>query len=419
MGAGTSHANGELIMSQETCAQMCSYPDGMHERRRKRRLEKYSAFAMSRYCIVEKDEAWAKVQESIGDGRENGSEKRAIGAMLGLAVGDALGAPVEFQPVKYEGYGVRGMGHEGSNKFCLKAGQWTDDTSMSLCLADSLLTHPEFSPRDLRLRFQNWWQFGYNNAFGYDEPPRSSVGLGGNISQSFTEFVTEDTEFTTAGDRFTSGNGSLMRLAPSALRHWNNAEKAMETAYKQSKTTHQGDEAAECSRLLAFVLCQLISDDGPDKMRKERILGELKENFKSEIYSVNVLADADKEKKHPDNRDFNLADRNWQWKMHRYHYAPGRAKEMPGYVGSYCMDALAMAFHCVWHSTNFEEAVLKAVDIGGDADTVGAITAQIAGALYGVDNIPKHWIEAVQQWDNGGSIAYRAKLLFDLAQKNL
>src|SRR5690606_20471685 len=95
-------------------------------------------------------------------------EDRAIGCMLGMAVGDALGAPVEFHPVQYDKKFVKDMGHKVQGSFALQPGQWTDDASMGLCLADSLLVHQDFNPADLKLRFVNWWFFGYNNAFRFD-----------------------------------------------------------------------------------------------------------------------------------------------------------------------------------------------------------------------------------------------------------
>ena len=122
------------------------------------------------------------------------AEDRAVGAMLGMAVGDALGAPVEFQPVQYARLDVvTGMGAPGSVQggFGLRPGQYTDDTSMGLCLADSLLSrNGVLDNYDLMLRFVSWWFFGYNNAFAEDpDGARPSVGLGGLIKQSFIRFL--------------------------------------------------------------------------------------------------------------------------------------------------------------------------------------------------------------------------------------
>jgi len=81
-----------------------------------------------------------------------------------------------------------------------------------------------------------------------------------------------------------------------------------------------------------------------------------------------------------------LKDRNWDWREKSHTYSPCRNKQQPGYIGSYCMDALSMALHTVMFSDSFKEVVNKNADMGGDCDTVGSIAGQIAGALYGVDN---------------------------------
>lgn len=80
-----------------------------------------------------------------------------------------------------------------------------------------------------------------------------------------------------------------------------------------------------------------------------------------------------------------LEDRNWNWRDAKHTYSPTRLKQQPGYIGSYCMDALAMALHTVWFTNSFKEVAIMNADLGGDCDTVGSIAGQIAGAIYGVD----------------------------------
>ena len=105
-------------------------------------------------------------------------------------------------------------------------------------------------------------------------------------------------------------------------------------------------------------------------------------------------------------------DRDWRWRTPGYTYSPSRAAAQPGYVGSYAMDALAMALHCVHATSTYRDAVLLAANMRGDADTVAAVTGQLAGALYGLSAIPAAWVAAVERWDGGGSIADRAHCLF-------
>lgn len=339
---------------------------------------------------------------------------RGMGAVLGLVCGDSLGAPLEFSAVRYGSDEVRRMGQpdvwtkRGYNRFRLRAGQWTDDASMSLCMADSLLTLRAFDPKDMRLRFLLWWRLGYNNAFGNDvERAESygcnSVGLGGNISESFDEFASRRTDYTTAGDLSTSGNGSIMRLAPVPVFFAPDVDAAMRFSYLSSKTTHQGDEAAECCRLLAALICAAIAAPAERGVGDHRAtMDAALAAFSSPLYSVQCLASSQQEQRHKDNaRVVNLGDRDWNWKNDEFRYSSTRAREQPGYIGSYCMDGLSMALHCVWSTNTFEAALLKAANMRGDADTVAAITGQIAGALYGYDQIPEDWLRFVQRWDNG------------------
>ncbi|CAE8721438.1 unnamed protein product, partial [Polarella glacialis] len=140
----------------------------------------------------------------------------AIACLIGLAIGDSVGAPLEFVPVNpglpdLEGgfysnadrpHLLPGL-HGGSlkyqrefNKFHLKPGQWTDDSSMALCLADSLLVHGVYHGGDARVRWHMWWNHGYCNAFGHDtdRPAQTSVGLGGNVAKAM-----DDVEYVAQG----------------------------------------------------------------------------------------------------------------------------------------------------------------------------------------------------------------------------
>mmetsp|Transcript_84615 Transcript_84615/g.248120 ORF Transcript_84615/g.248120 Transcript_84615/m.248120 type:complete len:265 (-) Transcript_84615:17-811(-) len=106
------------------------------------------------------------------------------------------------------------------------------------------------------------------------------------------------------------------------------------------------------------------------------------------------------------------ADRNWNWKDPNFRYSPGRAASNPDYIGSYCMDNLAMALHCVWSTSTFSECLLKVVNMCGDSDTVAAVAGQIAGAIYGVSAVPAIWRELLERWD-GGDVAFKAWLLYN------
>eukprot|EP01121_Diplochlamys_sp_Union-15-3_P020451 TRINITY_DN798_c0_g1_i1.p1 TRINITY_DN798_c0_g1~~TRINITY_DN798_c0_g1_i1.p1 ORF type:complete len:204 (+),score=45.76 TRINITY_DN798_c0_g1_i1:224-835(+) len=198
-----------------------------------------------------------------------------------------------------------------------------------------------------------------------------------------------------------------MRGCPVAIYYHNDIKAAEDAAYKQSKTTHQGEEAAECARLLAHCIVKGIHGDGTKKF-----LDDLPNSFKSPLYSVTCLAAAVCEEPHKENEKLKLEDRRWNWKDPNFRFSENRARSQPGYVGSYAMDAMAMALHCVYTTNSLTEAMLKCANVRGDADSHCAVSGQIAGAIYGASQIPKKWIELVQQWDDNGNIALRAYKLY-------
>merc|ERR1712137_460442 len=100
-------------------------------------------------------------------------------------------------------------------------------------------------------------------------------------------------------------------------------------------------------------------------------------------------------------------ERHWDWKNASFRYAPGRASENAEYIGSYCMDNLSMALHCVWTTGSFSDCLLKVVNMGGDSDTVAAVAGQIAGAIYGASAVTSRWRDLLEQWDHG-EIAFKA-----------
>merc|ERR1719162_2689928 len=175
---------------------------------------------------------------------------------------------------------------EGYNSFSLQPGQWTDDAAMALCITDSLICCGNYDGIDLRQRFHLWNRYGYSNAFGRDSSrhSRGSVGLGGNISMSMDEWQQQDerTPGTREGNKFTSGNGSIMRNGPVPVWFRDDVNAAMAAAYQQSKTTHHGDEAAELCRLLTFVCVKFISGAGRE------LLKDMSE-FKTPSYAVECL----------------------------------------------------------------------------------------------------------------------------------
>ena len=370
--------------------------------------ENHSSIAFNHISIFDK-EKYSQYKKMFYQKYENKCltdfEKKCIGSMLGMPIGDAIGARVEFYKLSYEFNGVKDMGNGPGGVCKLQPGQWTDDTSMGLCLADSLLeNNGKFDGHDFMMRLMCWWYFGYNNTFRFDDkrPKKHSIGLGGNVHGSFKQYINEygKNEYTTHGTKQTSGNGSIIRNAAIPICYYKNWKLALDIAYKQSKVTHQGDEAACCCQLLTYIIIRIFYGENLKNILNN--LNQFNCNCPSVIYLANSF---------PENNDPN---RNWNWKDPNFKYSPNRAQSNPGYIGSYAMDAMAMALHVLYYTNSFQEAVLKGANLRGDADSVADVIGQIAGAYYGFDNIPEEWIQTIYNWDKYREIPLRAYILCHL-----
>ena len=147
----------------------------------------------------------------------SGASDRVAGCLVGLAVGDALGAPVEF---KRRGTFAPVTGMRAGGYFRLPAGAWTDDTAMALCLAQSLLAAPEFSELDLLERFWRWLEHGENTSTG------RALGVGQNTFRTLSNFRRTGALAAPPNGNRSDGNGALMRMAPVACRYWRKPELA-------------------------------------------------------------------------------------------------------------------------------------------------------------------------------------------------
>ena len=166
-------------------------------------------------------------------------EQRYQGCLMGLAVGDAVVTTVEFkQPGTFPF--VKDM--VGGGPFELNPGEWTDDTSMALCLADSLITCKGFDARDQMDRYVRWWKEGYLSSNG------RCFDIGGTVSQALRGYKQTGNPFSGSTDVHTAGNGSLMRLAPVPLYFAHDAEQAIHWSAESSKTTHGASACLDACR---------------------------------------------------------------------------------------------------------------------------------------------------------------------------
>jgi ADP-ribosyl-[dinitrogen reductase] hydrolase len=249
------------------------------------------------------------------------------GCLIGLAAGDALGTTVEFRS---PGSFPTVMDMVGGGVFDLQPGQWTDDTSMALCIAESLLSVNGFDPVDQMTRYRKWMRHGY----------MSSTGECFDVGNATREAILR---FEKTGD----GEQPIV---------------AIQFAAESSKTTHATSECIDACRLFAaFIIAAL---QGWSKERMFEPFDEWLENG-------------------------NLAP-----KIEEIGKGPYRFNEPPYIKGTgYVVKSLEAALWAFAKSTSFEEGALLAVNLGDDADTTGAIYGQLAGAYYGYKGIPSGWVK--------------------------
>lgn len=296
---------------------------------------------------------------------------RYRGALLGLACGDALGAPLEFsQPGTFAP--VQDM--RGGGPLGLPPGYWTDDTSMALCLAESLLEKGGFDARDQLARYVDWWTNGHWSSTGF------CFDIGVTTSGALERFTRTGEEFCGPDDPQTAGNGALMRLAPVPLYFAADPAGAIHLAGESSRTTHGARASVDACRYFAALLLGCLAGAA-----KEELLGA-RYTPAAGCWRLNPLC--------PEIDEIALGG---------YRRRSPPAIRGGGYV-VHCLEAALWAF-C--YSGSFEEAVLKAVNLGDNADTTGAVCGQLAGAYYGAAAIPERWLKQLHRRDEIAAMAGR------------
>lgn len=279
---------------------------------------------------------------------------RAIGCLAGLAVGDALGTTLEFKsPGSFRP--IDDM--VGGGPFQLKPGQWTDDTSMALCLAESLLECGGFDLGHQAGQYVRWWRQRHLSATGH------CFDIGNTVRSALTSFSITGQAASGSTDAYSAGNGSTMRLAPLPI-YYKTAEEAVHYSAESSRSTHQATACLDACGYLGGMLWGLIHGAS-----KEVVLapGYRPAGVVFEVRSAalaSVAGGSFKNKNPPEIRG-------------------------TGYVVQ-SLEAALWAFH---RSDNFEDGALMAVNLGDDADTTGAIYGQLAGAFYGLGGIPPRWLD--------------------------
>lgn len=273
------------------------------------------------------------------------------GALLGLATGDAIGTTVEF---KARGSFAPLTDMVGGGPFRLQAGMWTDDTSMALCLATSLLEKNGFDAEDQMQRYNRWRVEGYMSSNG------RCFDIGNTVSEALSQYITTRQPFSGPTNPFSAGNGSLMRLAPIAIYFSPHVESLIEFAAQSSRTTHGAKECLDaCAYFATLLHCAFTATD------KAKVLSCILYPTKTKkIQAIQTQS-----------------------------YLNKTRDQIKG--SGYVVDCLEAALWCFAQTDNFSDAVLMAANLGDDADTTAAVCGQIAGAFYGVEAIPLHWCEKI------------------------
>jgi len=276
--------------------------------------------------------------------------ERLRGCLLGLAAGDAVGTTLEFcgrgtfEPL---------TDMVGGGPFGLLPGQWTDDTSMALCLAASLVECGGFDAHDQMSRYCRWADSGYLSSTGV------CFDIGRTVSFALRLYKRDGNPYAGCGDPKAAGNGCIMRLAPIPMYFLPDLDAVERFAGDSSRTTHGTRECIDACRLFARIIGRALLGRPKDEV----ILGDAESFVSGE--SIAAIA--------------------------RGAYRVKSEAEIcgSGYVVQ-SLEAALWAFAC---TDCFADAILMAANLGDDADTTAAVCGQVAGAYYGEPGIPSRWLD--------------------------
>jgi len=275
---------------------------------------------------------------------------RYTGCLLGLAAGDAVGTAVEFRS---RGTFPPVTDMTGGGPFNLPPGAWTDDTSMALCLATSLLEKGRFDARDQMERYWRWYREGYLSSTG------KCFDIGNTTRAALQRFQETGELYGGSTNPNSAGNGSIMRLAPVVLFYYPDRQHIVKYSTDSSRTTHGAPECVQACQLLGNILYWALKGSGKNEVLLDCHLDS--------YISPEIRA---------------IACGSYQTKQESSIQGSG-----------YVVESLEAALWCFWSTDSFEEAILKAANLGDDADTTAAVCGQVAGAFYGESGIPLCWQE--------------------------
>jgi len=289
--------------------------------------------------------------------------------MLGHAVADAIGVPVEFcRREELAANPITEM--KGFGTYPFPKGCWSDDTSMSLCVLESL-TKNKIDYEDIMNNFGKWY---FKDEF---TPTGEMFDVGNACSTAIEKYFKDKLPLNECGlkEEYSNGNGSLMRIHPMALylytREDLTLEEKIEVIHNTSALTHAHERSKIGCGIYSFVLWELLKE--PDKINVFEGLKKAMQFYR-------------------DYPEFEKYSRIFEKP-----FVISKQEEI--YSSGYVVYTLEAALWCLLTTTSYEECVLKAVNLGDDTDTVGAVAGGLAGALYGYNSIPTKWLEVLKRKD--------------------
>ena len=293
--------------------------------------------------------------------------------VMGVVIGDALGCPVQFESrEEVAAHPVTGM--RGNGTFHLPAGSWTDDSSLTLALLESIRRLDAIDLQDIMDNFVKWLDNGEFTPYGY------AYDIGRGTMQGIRKYKREKNPLQCGGgDEWNNGNGSLMRILPACLfcveKKLSDAD-AVRTIHQIGSLTHAHSRSNIACGLYYFMAKAVLEEEGS---LRDRLQSGLNHGF-----SFYKREGADQE---------NVAFYDRLRDLSVFAKTPDEAIRSSGYV----VDALEAAVWSLINADAFDAVLLKAVNLGDDSDTVGAIAGGLAGLYYGYDAIPKDWLQAIQR----------------------
>ena len=306
------------------------------------------------------------------------AEYKIKSVILGHAVGDALGVPVEFASRKeLEEAPVEAM--EGFGTYPYPAGTWSDDTSMSLCALDSL-SKGEIDWDEIMQNFVAWLE--------HDEytPTGEMFDAGTTCVTAIENYISGKTTATESGEKGerSNGNGSLMRINPFVLFEYFKGTFNVETIHTASALTHAHERSKMACGIYAFVLWELLKAPSKGAIRKGLCKASRFYRDCDEVRSYYKMLF----------RRIGLTEIHYE-DPDTFQKATIDEIKSSGYV----VDTIEAAIWCLMNTHSYKECVLTAVNLGDDTDTVAAVAGGLAGALYGYDSIPKEWLDTLARRD--------------------